>query len=57
MSGSNNSMFGKPVTEKNKKLIPDLFRKPVYIYHANTFAFIRKYDKHKDLIEYIKISP
>ena len=31
MTGSNNPMFGKPVTERNKKLISDLFRKYLYM--------------------------
>lgn len=57
MKGSNNPMFGKPVTESNKKLISDLFRKPIYLYDANTLTLIAKYDKHKDLVDTLKISP
>ena len=56
MKGSNNPMFGKPVTESNKKLISDLFRKYVYLYDANTLTLIAKYDRHKDLIDALKIS-
>jgi len=50
-------MYGKPVTEENKKLISDLFRKDVYLYNANTFTLIAKYNKHKDLISALNISP
>lgn len=32
MSGSSNPMFGKPVTEENKKLISKLFSKPIFFY-------------------------
>ena len=57
MEGSNNPMFGKPVTESNKKLISDLFRKYVYLYDANTLTLIAKYDKHKDLTDALEMSP
>lgn len=57
VKGSNNPMFGKPVTEKNKKLISELFSKSVYLYDANTFKLIAKYDKQKDLMDDLKISP
>lgn len=57
MSGCNNPMFGRPVTNTNKKLISDLFSKSVYLYEANSLRLIAKYDKHKDLIDGIKISP
>ena len=30
MIGSNNPMFGKPVTRENRKLITELFSKPVF---------------------------
>ncbi len=56
MTGSSNPMFGKPVTEENKKLISDLFRKDVYLYDANTLTLIAKDDKHQDLIDDLKIS-
>jgi len=56
-TGKNNPMYGKPVTEENKKLISQLFSKPVYLYDANTFELIAKYDKQKSLIEALKISP
>lgn len=49
-------MYGKPVTEENKKLISDLFRKEIYLYDANTFSLIAKYDKQQDLIDDLKIS-
>jgi hypothetical protein len=49
-------MFGKPVTEENKKLISELFSKSVYLYDANTLSLIAKYDRHKDLIKELKIS-
>lgn len=42
MWGSNNHVFGKPVTEENKKLISKLFSKIVYLYDANTLVLINK---------------
>ena len=56
MTGSSNPMFGKPVTDENKKLISDLFRKDVYLYDANTLTLISQYNSHKDLIKELKIS-
>lgn len=55
-SGSNNHMFGKPVTEENKKLISKMFSKSVYLYDANTLKLINKYDKHKDIIQDLNVS-
>jgi len=55
--GSNNPMFGKPVTDSNKKLISDMFRKSVYLYDANTLTLIAKHDRHQDLIDALSISP
>lgn len=57
MSGSLNPMYGKPVSDANKKLISDLFRKEVYLYDANTFTLISKFNSHKDLVKELKISP
>lgn len=57
LSGSNNHMYGKPVTEENKKLISKMFSKSIYLYDANTFKLINKYDKHKDIIKDLNISP
>lgn len=57
MSGPLNPMFGKPVSEANKKLISDLFRKEVYLYDANTFTLISKFNNHKDLTNELKMSP
>lgn len=54
--GSNNHMFGKPVTKENKKLISKMFSKNIYLYDANTLKLINKYDKHKDLLEDLKVS-
>nr|YP_009254051.1 hypothetical protein [Hypomyces aurantius]ANC62737.1 hypothetical protein [Hypomyces aurantius] len=56
MSGSNNPMFGKPVTEDNKKLISELFSKKVYLYDANTLKLINKYDKQMDMTKDLNIS-
>nr|UYL26265.1 GIY-YIG endonuclease [Cordyceps militaris] len=56
LTGSNNHMFGKPVTEENKKLISKMFSKSIYLYDANTLKLINKYDKHKDLLEDLKVS-
>lgn len=56
MSGSNNPMFGKPVTEENKKLISKLFSKPIYLYDANTLTLIAQFERQKDLIEVLKVS-
>ena len=50
------AMYGKPVTDANKKLISDLFRKDVYLYDALTLTLISKYNSHKDLIKELKIS-
>lgn len=57
MTGSSNPMFGKPVTDDNKKLISDLFRKDVYLYEANTLDLIAKFSRHGDLVKELKISP
>ena len=57
MSGSNNHMYGKPVTEINRKLISKMFNKEVYIYDANTLILVEKYHKQKDVIESLQISP
>ena len=57
MQGSNNPMYGKPVTDDNKKLISEFFSKTVFLYDANTFKLIAKYDKHRDLLDDLKISP
>lgn len=56
-TGSNNPMYGKPVTESNKKLISEFFSKSVYLYDANTFELICKYAKQKDPMEGLNISP
>lgn len=56
MSGPLNPMYGKPVSDANKKLISDLFRKEVYLYDANTFTLISKFNSHKDLVQELKIS-
>lgn len=56
MSGSLNPMYGKPVTDANKKLISYLFRKDVYLYDAMTLTLISKYNSHKDLIKELQIS-
>lgn len=56
MTGSNNPMFGKPVTEANKKLISELFRKSVFLYDANTFELIGEFSKQADLIKELNIS-
>ena len=49
-------MYGKPVTEENKKLISKLFSKSIYLYDANTLKLIKKYDKHKDIIQDLTVS-
>lgn len=56
MTGSNNHMYGKPVTEENKKLISKLFSKNVYLYDANTLKLISKYERHQDLVKDLNIS-
>ena len=55
-TGFSNPMFGKPVTEANKKLISKLFSKPVFLYDANTFKLISKFNRHMDLVEQLKVS-
>lgn len=56
MQGSNNPIFGKPITYSTRKLICEYFSKPVLLYDANTFK-LYKYDKHKDILQYLNISP
>ena len=55
MTGSLNHMYGKPVTDENKKLISDLFRKDVYLYDANTLELIAKFSRHADLVKELKM--
>nr|YP_009072360.1 truncated GIY-YIG endonuclease [Sclerotinia borealis]AHX83014.1 truncated GIY-YIG endonuclease [Sclerotinia borealis] len=57
VKGSNNPMFGKSVTEENKKLISEFFSKSVYLYDANTLTLIARYSKHKYLVKDLGISP
>ena len=54
--GKNNPMYGKPVTEENKKLFSVLFSKPIYVYDANTLILIAKFNKQKDFITEFKVS-
>lgn len=56
-AGENNPMYGKPVTDVNKKLISELFRKSVYLYDANTLTLIQKFNRHADLSREFNISP
>lgn len=56
MTGSLNPMYGKPVTDANKKLISDLFRKDVYLYNAKALTLISRYNRHQDLVKELKIS-
>lgn len=57
MQGSNNPMHGKPVTDSTRKIISELFSKPVFLYDANTLKLLSKYDKHRDILDDLKISP
>lgn len=56
MQGSNNPMYGKPVTDSTRKIISELFSKPVFLYDANTFKLIPKYHKYRDILDDLKIS-
>lgn len=57
MTGSSNPMYGKPVTDENKKkIISDIFRKDVYLYDANTLDLIAEFSRYEDLIKELKIS-
>jgi len=56
MTGSNNPMFGRVVTDKNKILISELFSKTVYLYDAHTFKLISKFSRHGDLVKELNIS-
>lgn len=47
MVGKNNPMFGKPVTEKNKKLISKLHSLPLYVYEAKPLVLINQYTSQK----------
>jgi group I intron endonuclease len=55
--GANNPMFGVPVSDSNKKLISEMFRKPIYLYDANNLTLIASHDRYKDLIDALGISP
>jgi NUMOD3 motif-containing protein len=57
MQGSNNPMYGKPVSDSTKKMISEFFSKSIYLYDSNTLKLIAKYDKHKDILNDLKISP
>lgn len=48
--GSNNPICNK------KKLISKLFSQSIFLYDANTFNLIAKYDRHQDLMDDLKIS-
>lgn len=53
MAGNKNHMFGKIVTEQNKKLISHMFSKKTYVYNANNMELIKVFTRHKDLsLEY-----
>lgn len=54
--GSNNPMFGKPVTDKNKESISKLFSKSVYLYDAKSFNLIAKYIRRQDISKELKVS-
>lgn len=56
MTGSNNHMFGRVVTDENKTLISELFSKTVYLYDAHTSRLICKFSKHGDLVKELNIS-
>lgn len=55
MSGPIKPVYGRPVSDANKKLISDLFRKDVYLYEASTLNLIKKYDRLADLVKDIRI--
>lgn len=48
ITGIKNHMFGKPVTEQNKKLRSEIFSKKTYVYNANTMELIKTFSTHKD---------
>jgi group I intron endonuclease len=56
MTGSNNPMFGRVVTDENKILISELFSKTVYLYDAHTFKLISKFSRNGDLVKELNIS-
>jgi group I intron endonuclease len=55
MQGSNNPMYGKPVSDSTKKMISEFFSKSIYLYDSNTLKLIAKYDKHKDVLNDLKM--
>lgn len=55
MSGSNNPMAGKPVTEEVKQIIRDTQNKPVFLYNSNTNILIKKYNSQKELLADLKM--
>lgn len=56
MSGPNNPRYDKAVSKENKELISKLWSKSVYLYDANTFSLIAKYDRHQDIVKELKMS-
>lgn len=48
-------MFGLPVTDKNKKLISEMFSKKIYMYE-NDKGPVRVFDKQKDLLKEMAMS-
>jgi group I intron endonuclease len=56
MTGSNNPMFGRVVTDEIKILISELFSKTVYLYDAHTFKLISKFSRHGDLVKELNTS-
>lgn len=54
--GPNNPRYGKTVCKENKELISKLWNKSVYLYEANTFSLIAKYDRHQDIVKELKMS-
>ena len=56
ITGSNNPMFGRAVTDEDKILISELFSKTVYLYDAYTSKLISKFSRHGDLVKELNIS-
>lgn len=58
MSGKNNPMFGTSITDKNKKLISEMFSKKIYMYEYDNIdkGPIRVFDKQTDLLKEMAMS-
>jgi hypothetical protein len=55
MTGQNNPMYGKS-NRGRKSIIVETHSEPIYLYDSNTLSLIKKFDKHKELVQYLNMS-